>query len=382
MAEETMTSNERVAAAMSLEKPDRVPVVPLLPPEPIAHLAGLTQGQVAADCRVALSGFFKVFDEYDGWDAAYGGAITPEQLQARCLYPMKMRIPGKDTDENEMFQILEEEVMIPDDYEKIIGMGFETFYNNEYLQRICNLTPDEITDAIETLFKTGIKYIEGLHKRDVNLMFLANNCHPFFKLSLMRSLVPFTSDLYYNPEPVEKVLRKMTDELIENELPVAITGKDFGINSWLFIEERASAYHYPPAVFERFWWPYTKKIVDAFWSEGIVTVFHLDTCWDKNLEYFKELPKGSAVIGLDSTTDILLAKEILGGHHCIYGDIPATMLSHGKPEEVDAYCKKLIDEVGKDGGFILGSGCAVPPDCKPENFRTMLETARNYEFNK
>ena len=62
MPEETMTSNERVAAAIRLDKPDRVPVVPLLPPEPIAHLAGLTQGQVAADCSVTLSGLFKVYD--------------------------------------------------------------------------------------------------------------------------------------------------------------------------------------------------------------------------------------------------------------------------------------------------------------------------------
>ena len=131
MPEETMTSNERVAAAIRLDKPDRVPVVPLLPPEPIAHLAGLTQGQVAADCSVTLSGFFKVYDQYGGWDAAYGGAITPEQLQILSCYPMKVRIPGKDTDENEIFQILEQEVMTPEDYEKIHEMGFETFYNEE-----------------------------------------------------------------------------------------------------------------------------------------------------------------------------------------------------------------------------------------------------------
>jgi len=381
MPEEKMTSNERVAAAIRLDKPDRVPVAPLLPPEPIAHLAGLTQGQVAADCSVSLSGFFKVYDEYGGWDAAYAGAITPEQLQILGVYPMKMRIPGKDTDENEIFQILEQEVMTPEDYAKICEMGFETFYNEEYLKRICNLTPEEMSSMIESLMTTGVNYLEGLHERNINTLFLAHGCHPFFTLSLMRSLIPFTNDLYYNPDPVEKTLRRMTDELIAKELPTAISGKDFGIKGWLFTEERASGFHYPPRIFERFWWPYTKEIVDAFWSEGIVTIFHLDTCWDKNLHYFKELPKGSAVIGLDSTTDINLAKEILGGHLCIYGDIPAAMLSHGKPEEVEVYCKKLIDEVGRDGGFILGSGCAVPPDCKPDNFRMMLETAKHYEFS-
>ncbi len=175
MSKETMTPNERVATAISLEKPDRVPVVPLLPPEPIAHLAGLTQAQVAADCSVALSGFFKIFDEYGGWDGAYGGAITPEQLQVLSIYPMKVRIPGIDTDENEIFQLLEEEVMLPEDYNKIIEMGFETFYSEEYLQRICNLSPEKIAGVIGELMTTGVNYIEGLHERDVNLLFLANN---------------------------------------------------------------------------------------------------------------------------------------------------------------------------------------------------------------
>jgi len=62
--------------------------------------------------------------------------------------------------------------------------------------------------------------------------------------------------------------------------------------------------------------------------------------------------------------------------------VPAALLSLGKPEEVEAYCRKLIDEVGGDGGFILGSGCSVPCDVRPENFRAMLETARNYELSR
>jgi uroporphyrinogen-III decarboxylase len=58
------------------------------------------------------------------------------------------------------------------------------------------------------------------------------------------------------------------------------------------------------------------------------------------------------------------------------------MLSLGEPAEVEAYCRKLIDEVGNDGGLILGSGCSVPPNVKGENFRAMLETGKNYELSK
>jgi len=133
-------------------------------------------------------------------------------------------------------------------------------------------------------------------------------------------------------------------------------------------------------MFERFWWPYTEMIVDALWSEGIVCAFHLDTCWDRNIPYFKRLPRGSAIIDLDGTTDIFAAHEVLKGHLCISSDVHPALLALGKPEEVEAYCKRLIDELGRDGGLILQAGCSVPYAVRPENFRAMLETGRNYEL--
>jgi uroporphyrinogen-III decarboxylase len=203
--------------------------------------------------------------------------------------------------------------------------------------------------------------------------------HPFFSLSLMRSLIAFTKDLYYDPEPVERTLSRMTEDLIAKQIEMV---KASGIALWLLVEERASGFFYPPAIFERFWWPYTRQIVDTFWSEGIVTVFHLDQCWDKNLTYFRELSRGSAVLTFDSLTDIFAARRILGDHLCLWGDVSASLLSIGRPDEVSDYCKRLIDEVGSDGGFILGSGCSVPPDVRPENFRRMIETGKTYELSR
>ena len=81
---------------------------------------------------------------------------------------------------------------------------------------------------------------------------------------------------------------------------------------------------------------------------------------------------------LDGYTDIFKAKEVLGNHMCIMGDVHASLLTLGHPEEVDAYVRKLIDTVGKDGGFILSTGCELPPNCKEENFQMMLDTAKSY----
>jgi uroporphyrinogen-III decarboxylase len=97
-----------------------------------------------------------------------------------------------------------------------------------------------------------------------------------------------------------------------------------------------------------------------------------------NLPYLLQLPKGKCVCDLDGMTDIFKAKEILGGHMCISGDVPASLLTLGTAEEVRNYCEKLIDEIGKDGGFFLTTGCECPVDAAFENVKTMVETAKTY----
>jgi len=379
MASESMTPDERLWAAIRLEKPDRVPVIPTLLPEPAAGLTGLTQAQVARDNELAVEAVFEVFDAYGGWENPHPAGALPSQLQAIGHYPMKMRIPGEQLTEDQEFQLVEEEVLVREDYDKICEMGFDAFYFEDYLWRITDLAPDQLPGTLGALATAFERFRANCSQRSVQPAFMAAGFHPFFCLSLMRSLVPFTEDLYYDAEPVERALRKMTADLIPKQIGMV---KSSGVDLWLFVEERASGFLYPPAVFERFWWPYTRQVVDACWSEGIVTLFHLDQCWDVNLSYFRELPRGSAVLAFDGTTDIFAARKAVGDHLCLWGDVPAALLSIGSPEDVAAYCKRLIDEVGGDGGFVLGSGCSVPPDVKPENFRSMIQTGKTYQLSR
>jgi uroporphyrinogen-III decarboxylase len=374
---EAMTPNERLWSAIRLEKPDRVPIVPILLPEPAARLIGLPLASVARDGRLAVDAAFRVFDEYGGWENPYPAAYTPLGIQIANIFPMRVRIPGKDLGENDVYQVDEQEILTPEDYDRIAEVGTDLFYYDEYLWRITDIRRDELRAAVATFIGGYEYFIAECTRRDTRPFFGGYSLHPFFMLSLMRSLVPFTQDLYYNPEPVERALRRMTADVIAKQIPII---KRSGLNLWTLVEERASGALYPPAIADRFWWPYTRQMVDACWSEGIVTVFHLDQCWDRNLAQFRQLPRGSAVIELDSTTNIFAAKEALRGHLCLHGDVPAALLSVGTPKDVASYCKRLIDEVGRDGGFILGSGCSVPVDVRPENFRSMIETGKGYEL--
>jgi uroporphyrinogen-III decarboxylase len=50
----------------------------------------------------------------------------------------------------------------------------------------------------------------------------------------------------------------------------------------------------------------------------------------------------------------------------------------GTPDDVDAYCRKLIEKVGKGGGFILDGAIGIPDEAKPENVMAMFESVKKY----
>lgn len=85
---------------------------------------------------------------------------------------------------------------------------------------------------------------------------------------------------------------------------------------------------------------------------------------------------------MDGTTDIFKAKEVLGGRMCVMGDVPAVLFKLGTPRQVEACCQRLIDVVGKGGGFILGSGCEVHYDARFENIKAMFDTSKTCELSK
>ncbi len=74
-----------------------------------------------------------------------------------------------------------------------------------------------------------------------------------------------------------------------------------------------------------------RQIALALLDAGITPLFHFDSDWGPMLEFFKDLPKGTCVLELDSVTDIFKAKQVLAGHMCLMGDVPAALLKLGTP---------------------------------------------------
>jgi len=46
------------------------------------------------------------------------------------------------------------------------------------------------------------------------------------------------------------------------------------------------------------------------------------------------------------------------------------------PEEITQESAKLLNLFAERKGFILSSGCEIPPEAKPENIAAMVSSAR------
>ena len=58
---------------------------------------------------------------------------------------------------------------------------------------------------------------------------------------------------------------------------------------------------------------------------GLTPVPFYEGIWDQRLEFLKEFPKGKTIAHF-AQTNMKLAKEVLGGHTCIMGDVPSSIL--------------------------------------------------------
>jgi uroporphyrinogen-III decarboxylase len=139
---------------------------------------------------------------------------------------------------------------------------------------------------------------------------------------------------------------------------------------------RGSAGFMSDKQFGTFYWPTLKKLILAFTDAGLTPCVFFEGDYTSRLKYLLELPKGRVLAQLD-TTDIFKAKEILGGHLCIRGNVPSSLLQVGTVNQVNDYCKKLIDEVGVDGGFIMSPRSSID-EVKPENLMAMVEFTKEY----
>ncbi|AKA67419.1 uroporphyrinogen decarboxylase family protein [Clostridium scatologenes] len=355
---------DRFRKTLALEKTDRTPVILMNDAFAAKHmglkLADLCGKDSVKKSNEVIINSMKDLGDVDGVNSAYCvGPIFP------LIFMAKVKLPGRELSDDMLWQIDEAEMMKPEDYDIIINKGWSNFMP-VYLKDRLGVNIDEIgadlaysPQAQQNVRDAGFVLYSPAVAITVNEY-----------LSGGRSMSKFMRDLFRMPDKVEAVLDVIQEEMIQG---IKKQIKESKPDVFFLSPARGASEFYSPKLWERFVWKYIKGAADAIIEEGVVCDIHIDGNWERDLHYFKDFPKGRIVFETDGMTDIYKIKEELGGHACIKGDVPAAKLVLSSPDEIYDYSTKLIKDMGQ--GFILSSGCSIPPNAKVENVKAMISAA-------
>jgi len=373
--EEPMTSVERVLTAMALKEPDRVPVWPLIDFLPINYY-DVTAQEMIEDPDKSQEAYEWIYHKLGGYDIAMAGGgmymqyINPFPDIFSAFY-LDWRLPGRMLGPNEPPQLVEESLDNPfiteKDYDKIIEKG---------MLWLANFKRASMKD-MKKLGKIGAKVAENVVRWwthfQVPTFTDGAGTTPFDLLSVFRGSTNFMKDIYRFPDKIKEV----SDFLIDNMILMGEYGARLSGGKTLLIGgARASADFISIKHFEELYWPYFKKMVTKYVKDGFIVQMHLDTDWTDRLHYFKELPKGKIYMHMDERTDIFKAKEILGDHICIQGNLKPSLFRLGTPAMIEKQVKEIIDKCAEGGGLFVGA--EIPDDAKLENVKAMVDICKTY----
>lgn len=372
-----MGPRERIDAAIALQPVDRAPLIPLMDIFS-ARFQKVKLAHIVKDLDLARDVMIKTFEDLGGWDATFasGGLVSDIGWG---IFGMASKLPGYELGEDELWQLDEKEIMKVEDHDFIQKNGWNAYLAYAYPRIGAPCPPDQFIPGLMRLGAQGVKDIQTWEAKGITVFSGLGPQPPFESISFTRSLKETVLDVFRRPDVLEATLDRIVAETVPHSIATFHEIKK--ATKWgsrvAFLGATRAPFLSPPN-FERFFWKYVKSMVNQLLEADITPMLHFDSNWDSYLERFLELPKARVILELDSTTDIFKAKEILKGHMCLMGDVPASLLKLGSPQEVTDYVKKLIDVVGEGGGFILSTGCDCPIDAKPENVKAMIETGKSY----
>ncbi|MCJ7796033.1 MAG: hypothetical protein MUQ56_04600 [Thermoleophilia bacterium] len=401
---------KRVNDAIEIKVPDRVPIMLEFNFFP-ARYAGIT--------------IQDAFYDLDGWLAACEKAIVDFEPDiyfppSRSLHvsgsvheilgEKQIKWPGHGVGPDQPFQFVEGEYMTADEYDQFLADPSD-FIVRTYLPRIFTAleglrmlpslrsgasgylglpilsrilaTPPliETLDALSKAARESLKwttgYLDFAKKMDALGFPAYAGCvtmAPFDVVSdFLRGMRGAMLDMFRCPDKLLAVM----DSSVPGQIASAVAQFQSSGNRRVFIPLHRGADGFMSLEqFETFYWPGLKSVILGLIEAGLTPCPFFEGSYDTRLEYLAELPAGKVMARFDRT-DLVKAKEVLGGSMCVSGGMPVSLLQTGTREQIEEHTEMLIDTVGKDGGFIMGSS-SVLDEVRPELVRAWVDATVKY----
>jgi len=398
---------KRIMDAIQLKIPDRVPVICAMGYFP-AKYTGIPCSAAYYDYDAWYAAYEKTLKDFQP-DLIYQQGFTPGKA-LEILNPKQMRWPGCGVDPFQGHQSIEIDNMQADEYDLYMSDPSDYMFrifmsrtseNLEGLSLLPKLSDlgggpmgiqalasafgePKLDKAIRTLQKAGREMrkwrskINKFNKMVLNMGFpqyLQGAAMPPFDVisHSLRGMSGTMIDMFRQPDKIIEMCEFILKKTLERPMPQP---NENGHIRMFMTNTRGSDEFMSKKQFDTFYWPTFKRLVLALIERGATPCIFFEGNFTSRLEYLLDFPKGKMLARLD-TTDIFKAKEILKDHVCIEGNIPSSLLQVGTVQETKDYCKKLIDVVGKGGGYILSPRSSTD-EVKPENLKAMIEFTQEY----
>ncbi len=381
----------RYVTAMRNGKPDRVPIRPFVA-EFTAKYSGYTCQEVTHDFEKAFTAVRKCAAHFD-WDAVVGNMVYVWTGLTQAIGLKYYGIPGIDVPVDSGFQYREppeeEAFMKPDEYDELIKDP-TGFLFNVWLPRV---STDVVPMGEPMTYRNNLSFVKGgmamlsyFNAFGTQNALLRSESGTVSAISgilkapldiladKLRGYIGLCRDLLERRKKVIAACEALMPHLLQVALSGADPDKNVPITIWM---HRGCVPFISPKDFNAIYWPTLKPIVEEIWSRGHQVLFYAEGDWNHHLDSFAELPDQSIIYHVDKA-DIFEVHKKLGHKFCLSGGLPNFLLGYGTPDDVRAYCKKLIDGVGKDGGYIMDASAIVQNDARVENISAMTDFTREY----
>jgi hypothetical protein len=397
---------QRVEDAIQLKVPDRVPVALSLGYFP-AKYAAVTCADAFYNPLKWKEAAVKTVVDFEP-DVYLG--VGPDSGAALETLDFKQMVwpGGRGASPNHGHQFVEGEYMKADEYDEFLG-DLTGFIIRTYLPRTCGslealrmfpnlclllFSPTALLGmpVLDSVIESLSKARQEVLKRNAALSSLRDDLRklgfptfsgaatfaPFDIVSdRLRGMHGYMMDMFRQPDK----LLAAYDKLLPIMLGLAVgSAKRSGATRVFIPLHRGAEGFMSLKHFEEFYWPTLKGLLVGLIEEGLTPCPFFEGNYTSRLEYLLELPRGK-VLGYFDSSDIMRVKEVLGNHMCIMGNVPPSLLQTGNPQDVREHCKRLIDTVGKGGGYILAPRSAID-EVKPENLKVMIDFTKEYGVYK
>ncbi len=371
-----MTSLERTAIALQGGQPDMVPVATLAISRALWEIGERPRTAINDPDKMAKAKI--VANEKFGDDIVVAG-IDGCFVEAKAM--------GAKSFWSDHMPIVDTRYRVINTWEDADNLSFPE--PHEHIRMRCVIEESEILMDKIGDHKAIAVVVSGPFSTACNLMGHEN---------LFRAMVK-------EPDEVHSLLDKITDYSIKYH--TAFKGIAHAV---AVLDPVASVETTSPRQYEEFVKPYLERDMAAIAGKGLIPINH--PCGDTtgilhmvadvipkgspgaihasygnvetrpmSLKYLRNVLGEGVQLDPDDPYSIMLkaVKKEVGDRVCVCGNVdPITVLLEGTPEQVRATVRRNIEYGAEGGGFILMPGCDTNPYTPSENFRALVEAAREY----